>query len=103
MDRIIFSPFAVNVANVKTGNINVSVVPNPTQGDAWVIVNDMNNTDAKISVSDVTGKVVYTTEVPVSGSQARVIIPSSAITAKGMYLVQVFTGNQTSTQKLVVY
>lgn len=103
MDRITFSPFAVNVANVKTGNVNVSIVPNPTQGDAWVIVNDMNNTDAKISVSDVTGKVVYTTEVPVNGSQARVIIPASAITAKGMYLVQVLTGNQTSTQKLVVY
>lgn len=103
LDRISISPFAVNVNDIAMGSDNVKVVPNPTQGDAHVIVKSATNTDAKISVSDITGKVVFTTEAPVYSGVAQIVIPASAITTKGMYLVHVLTGNETSTQKLVVY
>jgi hypothetical protein len=85
------------------GNAKVAVVPNPTNGDAYVIVKDANNEQAQIVVSDVTGKAVYSTKQQVIGAQTRILIPQSAISVKGLYLVQVITGNQTSTQKLVVY
>jgi hypothetical protein len=103
IDRISVSPFAVNINNVAPGTINVQVLPNPTQGDAWVVVNDVTNADAKVVVTDVTGKVIYTNEMQVAGNQARFVIPASAISVKGMYLVNVVTGNQNTTQKLVVY
>lgn len=103
MDRLHFSSFPASVSSYKMGDAKVAVVPNPTNGDAYVIVKDVTNDQAQIVVSDVTGKAVYTTKQQVYGSEARILIPQSAISVKGLYLVQVTTGNQTSTQKLVVY
>ncbi|GAA4469165.1 hypothetical protein GCM10023093_28110 [Nemorincola caseinilytica] len=103
LDRVSISPFAVNVNNVAANTANVLVLPNPTQGDAYVVVKSATNTDAKISVTDITGKVVYTAEAAVTAGVAQIQIPASAIATKGMYLVQVLTGSETSTQKLVVY
>lgn len=103
LDRVSFSPWNVGVNPVDAGTVSVMVVPNPTQGDASVIINDLGNSQASIAVSDITGKVVYNAEVAVSSNQARVVIPASAISVKGMYLVNVKTGNQVATRKLVVY
>jgi hypothetical protein len=103
MDRIHFSPWPAEVSMVQSGNASVKVVPNPTMGDAYVVVNDAANTDAEISVSDITGKVVYSTKEAIKGSQARILIPASAVSVKGIYLIQTLTGSQVNTQKLVVY
>lgn len=102
IDRISFSPVPAGVNNVTAGNAQVVVAPNPTTGDAWVIVKDAG-TSAQIIVSDITGKVVYTTTEQGNGVEARIQIPQSAIATKGVYLVQTITGNQATTQKLVVY
>ena len=102
MDRISFAQWPAYVNNVKMGNVDVALVPNPTNGDAYVVVKDADNTVAQIVVTDVTGKVVYKTSEQVTGNEARVLIPHSAISVQGMYIVQTITGNQTRTQKLVV-
>lgn len=102
MDRISFSRYAAEASNIKMGNIDVAIVPNPTQGDALVIIKDVNNTTAQINVTDITGKVVFTTSQAVTGSEIAVKIPHDVISVPGMYLVQTITGNQVNTQKLVV-
>jgi hypothetical protein len=83
--------------------MEVIVAPNPTQGDAYVILNNKTATGVNIVVTDITGKVVYNTNQQLSGTEARIQIPHSAITSKGVYLVQTITGNSTNTNKLVVY
>ncbi len=103
MDRIHVSAWPADVANVKMGDIDVRVVPNPTNGDAYVVVKDIANSKVEIAVSDITGKVVYRTHEQLSGNAARVQIPHQVIATQGIYLVQTITGNQTNTQKLVVY
>jgi hypothetical protein len=103
MDRIHFSPWPAEVSSINAGATSVTIVPNPTMGDAYVVVNDAANTTVQLSVSDITGKVVYTTSQAIRGTQARIVIPASATTAKGIYLVQTLTGHQVNTQKLVVY
>ncbi len=102
MDRITFSPYPAGLGEIHMGAIDVVVAPNPTSGDAYVIVKDANNTTAHVVVSDITGKVVYTTSQQVVGNEAHIVIPRAAISVQGMYLVQTITGNQTSTKKLVV-
>ena len=103
LDRVSISPFAVNVNDPAAAAANVRVLPNPTQGDAYVMVKSTTATEAKVSVTDIAGRVVFTTESAVHGGTTQIIIPASAISAKGMYLVHVLTGNETATQKLVVY
>ncbi len=102
MDRVNFSPWPAGISSVLEGTSDVVVAPNPTNGDAYVILKDLDNTTARIVVSDITGKVVYTTNEQITGNDARILIPHAAIAVKGMYIVQTTTGSKVSTQKLVV-
>jgi hypothetical protein len=103
MDRINIAPWPAEVTDVMMGSQNVKVVPNPTSGDAYVLVKDAVNSNVEIVVSDITGKVVYKSTEQVKGGTSRILIPGSAITTKGLYMVQTITGSQVNTQKLVVY
>ncbi len=104
LDRISFSNYTAGVNNVKLNNIDVAVVPNPTNGDAFVVIKDAaSNVTAQVTVTDITGKVVYTINQLVTGGQGQILIPHSAIAVPGMYLVQATTGSQSQTKKLVVY
>ncbi len=103
MDRVNFSRTPAFVDMVKLDHADVVVVPNPTSGDAYVVIKDANNVTAKITITDLTGKVVYTTSQEMNGSEAHVLIPHAAIAVSGMYLVTTTTGTQTQTKKLVVY
>jgi hypothetical protein len=103
MDRLSFASWPASVANVEMGNIDVAVVPNPTQGDAWVVVKDAANATVKIVVSDITGKEVFTTSQQLNGNDAHILVPHSAISVPGMYMVEAITGSQVQTRKLVVY
>ena len=103
MDRVNFSPLPAEVSTVKTDNMDIVLAPNPTSNNAYVIVKDANNETAHVLVTDVAGRTVYTTSETINGTEARIEIPASAISVKGIYMVQTRTGSQTSTQKLVVY
>jgi hypothetical protein len=102
MDRISISPLSEGVGSILPANNNIAVVPNPTNGAAYIVINDADNETANIRVTDITGKTVYTTQQQISGV-TRVEIPQSYISVKGMYMVQVVTGNQSHTEKLIVY
>ena len=83
--------------------MDIAIIPNPTSNDAYVVVKDESNSNANVVVIDVTGKVVYSTSEVIAGGEAHILIPQSAITVKGLYMVQVSTGSQVQTKKLVVY
>jgi hypothetical protein len=103
LDRLNISPWPAGVSDLNMANVDVKVVPNPTDGDAYVVIKDVENSKAEIMVTDITGKVVYTATEQLKGNAARILIPKSAITVKGMYLVHTSTGTQSNSQKLVVY
>ncbi len=103
MDRIHFSRIPADVDMVKLANAEVVIVPNPTGGDAYVVVKDADNETAKVIVTDLTGKVVYSTSEQMTGSEVRILVPHATISVAGMYLVTVTTGSQSQTKKLVVY
>jgi hypothetical protein len=102
MDNIYFSAIPASINSLTMGKVDVALVPNPTNGDAYVVVKDADNTTADVTVTDITGKVVYTTSQQVAG-ETHILLPHSYIAVKGLYMVQTVTGNQVHTQKLVVY
>jgi len=103
MDRFNISGLPAGVNTLVQNNEGIAVAPNPTNGDAYVIIKESNSTTAQIIVTDVTGKTIYNINQQVGGNIGRIEIPTSVISAKGMYMVQVITSDQTHTEKLVVY
>lgn len=104
MDNVHISEWPAAVENVKMTTADVMLMPNPTSGDAYVVIKDANSTSAQVLVTDVTGKEVYSTSKPLTGNNmARIQIPHDAIAVPGVYMVQATTGSQVTTKKLVVY
>ncbi|HRO41696.1 MAG TPA: zinc-dependent metalloprotease [Flavipsychrobacter sp.] len=103
LDRIYVSQWTTDVSDIANKQAGFTLAPNPTSGSTTVIVKDANSNDAHISVTDVTGKLVYSTQVNLSSGINRIEIPASYIAVKGMYLVSVTTGTHKQTEKLVVY
>ncbi len=103
LDRINISPFPAGVNTLIADDKEVAVAPNPTHSGSAVIIKNNIGTTAKIVVTDVTGKVVYTTQQALTQQVNRVEIPASAIAVKGMYMVQIQAGSNRFNEKLVVY
>jgi hypothetical protein len=103
IDRVGVTEYGLGVKNGVIAELGMSVLPNPTNGAATIQFNGGDNSQADVTVTDVTGKVVYRTSVVRSQMVTKVQIPASALTVKGMYLVQVVTNGATETKKLVAY
>jgi len=103
MDRLNFSSYPAEVSSVLVGNDGVAVAPNPTKGNAFVIIKGAANTKAKIVVTDVSGRVVFTANQQLGTNDEKIEIPQSYISVKGVYMVEVSTGNISANKKLVVY
>ncbi len=103
MDRLRISNAPLGIDGKKITALGMSVSPNPTSGAATVRINGGDNSTADVTVTDVTGKLVFNSSVKRSTTSTQIEIPASAIAVKGMYLVKVVTNGATETQKLVVY
>jgi hypothetical protein len=103
LDRFKVTTQTLGVKNGVIADLGMSVLPNPTNGAATVRLNGGDGTVADVTVSDVTGKVVFTTSVRRTSAKTQVEIPASALSVKGLYLIKVVTNGATETQKLVAY
>ncbi len=103
MDHFTFGRLPAGVNDVNLTNTGITVAPNPTNGDAYVLIKDVNNTKANVAVTDVTGKIVFTASDVIKAGEAHILIPHAAIAVPGMYLVTTTTGNKNETNKLIVY
>lgn len=103
LDRIHVSSWTTDVNDLAGKSAGFTLAPNPTTGSTTVIIKDAQSNVAQITVTDVTGKLVYSTQANLNSSISRVEIPANYISVKGMYLVSVVTGTQKQTEKLVVY
>jgi hypothetical protein len=103
MDRIHISQFPTGVDGTMLEKQGIVLTPNPTHGGAKLMVNNGQTGVAQVQVTDVTGKLVFQMEHQMTPGLNTIEIPASYITAKGMYMVQLVSGNKTYTEKLVVY
>lgn len=103
IDRLNISPFKLGLNTLLTGERSIALAPNPTTGASNLVIKSTSHDLAHVQVTDVTGKVVYTTEVKLNGDMTSVEIPASAIRVKGVYMVHVAAGTDRFTEKLVSY
>lgn len=104
VDRVNVSSYPLGVNTITDNNKRIALAPNPTNGSSTIVINGTGlASTAKVVVTDVTGKVVFRTQESINNSVNKIDIPASVISVKGVYMVQVVTGDQTHTEKLVVY
>ncbi len=103
MDRLNISNFPTGANTLINEDRKIVVAPNPTTGSSSVIIKGDIGADANVMVTDITGKLVYKTSQKINSEYVTIEIPSESLGAKGMYMVQVITNNQSHTEKLVVY
>lgn len=83
--------------NAEVDNSLISVYPNPAKDQINLDLSSLTSKDASVKVMNSKGAVVYEANV----SDSNVSINSSAF-GKGMYLVQVSSGNKLSNKKIVI-
>ncbi len=105
LDRLSFSSSPATAVNTLLPNQDfaIAISPNPTNGDAYIAIKDLSNTAIRIRVTDISGRLVYATEKTATDHVTDIIVPKSALSASGIYIVNVSTPNQVHTEKLVVY
>lgn len=103
IDRINISPWKVGVNTLLGNDRKIALAPNPTNKGTQLVIGVSSREVAQIQVTDVTGKVVYTTQAQLSNGITTVDIPETAVAVKGIYMVHVQAGTETFTEKLVSY
>ena len=101
MDRLFISNNPVGVNEEIIAEKGFMLAPNPTNGATSIMLRNAGG-QVEVTVSDITGKVVYKTSAQGNGNFTTIEVPANAISVRGMYLVQVNNNGVHQTQKLVV-
>lgn len=80
----------------ETGSIvsAASVVPNPSGNSANLLVYAAGDAEAQLRVMDITGKLVYSAAAPLGSGSNYIALPAATV-ARGVYTIQLTTGNNT--------
>jgi len=84
-------------AKIKT----VNIYPNPAHNETTVQINDVTGKKL-ITINDLSGKIVYSTEVYQTSTEQTFKLTLSNLT-KGMYFIKVISDSETLTDKLLMY
>lgn len=88
--------------NENENVFGMGVYPNPANADANVTFSLNNAADVNITVTDLSGKVVYTNALGnVSAGTTEVSLNTAAL-SNGVYMINVAADNAVSTEKLVI-
>jgi len=99
IDRISFNPWQAAAPTISVAGTKITLAPNPTHGDVWLTIDEAQNEEVDVVVTDLQGKTVFTTQQ----AKQRILIPHSILNNSGIYLVYVHTAENSTVLKMVVY
>lgn len=91
---------SASISEVAT-NYGVSVYPNPTSSNATISLDLNKEAAVAITVTELSGKVVYATDLGTVNGTQNVTVHTDALSS-GVYMVNITVDGAVSTQKLVV-
>jgi len=98
--NVIFSP-AVGVQNLADGNFSILVTPNPASGSCTLTLTHLKDAVALITLTDLTGRQVYTSNASGPAASVVKVIDLSGVRA-GVYFLRVKTDTGTKSEKIIV-
>ncbi len=90
----------VNSVGELAEAISLNVYPNPSNGDFRVSVNSVLGGKMQLRLIDIAGKEVYNTTRNISSGNNNIAVDANL--AKGIYVLEVLTDNNTQTTRVVV-
>ncbi|HSZ24219.1 MAG TPA: T9SS type A sorting domain-containing protein [Cytophagaceae bacterium] len=87
----------VTGTTTAVNNALISVYPNPARDQINIDLSSLNSSEATVKILNASGTAVYNSTV----SNTNVSVSTSAL-LKGIYMVQVSSGNQIANQKIVI-
>jgi Secretion system C-terminal sorting domain len=93
--------FPAGTGDNSSGVFGVTISPNPSNGIFFLVIHGIRNAEARISISDLTGKEIYS-ENEISSTNNLTKEINMAGYPKGIYLIKVRTEQQSTTKKLVL-
>ena len=102
--RLNFNPALIVEAGVNelSNSVGLAIYPNPATTQANVSFNLKAEANVVISITDLTGKTVYTNDLGATTSGAHKVTVNTDSLSNGVYMVNVNSNGTVSTQKLVV-
>lgn len=91
----------VSVADITDENSQLQVFPNPSAGIFNISMDELSSDNHNLTVTDITGKVVYTEQLKVANRQLRSTIDLSHL-SKGVYVLEITGEQQTTSTKLQI-
>lgn len=96
-----FDPAAIGIE--ENANVfGMGVYPNPTNADANVSFSLNNAADVNITVTDLSGKVVYTNALGNVAAGTNEVSLNTASLSNGVYMINVAADNAVATEKLII-
>ena len=92
---VTFTPCLGTIEN--SGNINISIVPNPTNGITNIIVNGLKNS-ADLAIYTLQGQLIFSDKLEGNSTTSLDL----SYLPKGVYLVRIFNEKASSLNKLVI-
>ncbi len=84
-------------------SLDMMIYPNPTNASSTIDFNTVSDAKLKVSVMDIVGRVVEESEnVNMNGNRANYTVNKNGTLAKGVYVINVFLGDQKVSKKLII-
>jgi hypothetical protein len=92
------------MSNQISDNLNLTLFPNPSNGQLNINLKNAQDTKYNVEVFDVYGKLIYKEEVMnITGSEFNTEINLTSLNlSNGLYLINVNSDNQKSSQRIVI-
>lgn len=98
--RMNFDPSASVIE--KENVFGIKIFPNPANTDANLTFSLNNTADVNITITDLSGKVVYTDALGAVAAGTTEVAVNTAALSNGVYMINVAADNAVSTEKLVI-
>lgn len=93
----------VSVTNqIFENNINISIEPNPNEGNFLVNISKLNTTQADLSIIDGNGKLCFSRSYFITNPTENINIELNNKLAKGTYILSVKSNNRIYNKKIIV-
>ena len=93
--------FPAGIGNNSSGVFGITISPNPTNGLFTLVIHGIKNTEARITITDLAGKEIYSENGNTSTNDLTREINLAGY-PKGTYFVKVLTNQNSTTNKLVL-
>ena len=93
--------YYVGLPELADKNENLTIYPNPTNGPVNIIANTGTDGEVRVSVSDLSGRIVYRNNFMTTGGQLRQSLETGSLHS-GIYLLTVRQGKNITSQKFIV-